>query len=152
MIPLTTNNERVSDSPSNLYAIILAQVVCFVNAFSGYIIARSAYQKPFEKFVSIVLGSMSFRIMIVGAVSWWCLSILGMPQLAYSLSLAIGVFVYLLQRSYTSTYCRTRLSREKKNRILISIRFTQSHIVEHEARFYSARYHITPFNATSTCR
>ncbi len=95
MIPLTTNNERVSDSPSNLYAIILAQVVCFVNAFSGYVIARRAYQKPFEKFVSIVLGSMSFRIMIVGAVSWWCLSILGMPQLAYSLSLAIGVFVYL---------------------------------------------------------
>jgi len=95
MIPLTTNNERVSDSPSNLYAIILAQVVCFVNAFSGYVIARRAYQKPFEKFVSIVLGSMSFRIMIVGAVSWWSLSILGMPQLAYSLSLAIGVFVYL---------------------------------------------------------
>jgi len=95
MIPQTTNNERVSDSPSNLYAIILAQVVCFVNAFSGYVIARRAYQKPFEKFVSIVLGSMSFRIMIVGALSWWFLAIMGMPQLAYSLSLAIGVFVYL---------------------------------------------------------
>ncbi len=95
MIPLIINNERVSDSPSNLYAIILAQVVCFVNAFTGYVIARSAYQKSFEKFVSIVLGSMSFRIMIVGAVSWWCLSILGMPQLPYTLSLAVGVFVYL---------------------------------------------------------
>mgnify|MGYP003338584979 FL=1 len=95
MIQQTTNNERVSDSHSNLYAIILAQVVCFVNAFSGYVIARRAYQKPFEKFVSIVLGSMSLRIMIVGGISWWCLAIMGLPQLAYSLSLAIGVFVYL---------------------------------------------------------
>jgi predicted permease len=95
MILQKTNNERVSDSPSDLYAIILAQVVCFINALSGYLIARKAFTKPFEKFVSIVLGSMSFRIMLVGAISWWALAMLNVPQLAYSLSLAVGVFVYL---------------------------------------------------------
>jgi len=68
MILQKTKNERVSDSPSDLYAIILAQVVCFINALGGYLIARKAFMKPFEKFVSIVLGS---------------------------LSLAIGVFIYL---------------------------------------------------------
>jgi predicted permease len=95
MILQKTKNERVSDSPSDLYAIILAQVVCFINALGGYLIARKAFMKPFEKFVSIVLGSMSLRIMLVGAFSWWALSMMNMPQLAYSLSLAIGVFVYL---------------------------------------------------------
>lgn len=95
MILQKTKNERVSDSPSDLYAIILAQVVCFINALGGYLIARKAYMKPFEKFVSIVLGSMSLRIMLVGAFSWWALSMMNMPQLAYSLSLAIGVFIYL---------------------------------------------------------
>ena len=91
MILLKIKNERVSDSPSDLYAIILAQVVCFINALGGYLIARKAYMKPFEKFVSIVLGSMSLRIMVVGAFSWWALLIVHMPQL----SLAIGVFIYL---------------------------------------------------------
>ena len=95
MILQKTTNERVSDSPSDLYAIILAQVVCFINAFGGYLIARKAFMKPFEKFVSIVLGSMSLRIMLVGAISWLALTTMNMPQLAYSLSLAIGVFVYL---------------------------------------------------------
>lgn len=95
MILQKTNEELVSDSPSDLYAIILAQVVCFINALSGYLIARKAYTKPFEKFVSIVLGSMSFRIMLVGAFSWIALSMMNVPQLAYSLSLAIGVFIYL---------------------------------------------------------
>ena len=95
MILQKTNDERVSDSPSDLYAIILAQVVCFLNAFGGYLIARKAFTKPFEKFVSIVLGSMSLRIMLVGAISWIALSMMNVPQLAYSLSLAIGVFIYL---------------------------------------------------------
>lgn len=95
MILQKTKNERVSDSPSDLYAIILAQVVCFINALGGYLIARKAFMKPFEKFVSIVLGSMSLRIMLVGAISWLALTMMNMPQLAYSLSLAIGVFVYL---------------------------------------------------------
>jgi len=95
MILQKTTNECVSDSPSDLYAIILAQVVCFINAFGGYLIARKAFMKPFEKFVSIVLGSMSLRIMLVGAISWLALTTMNMPQLAYSLSLAIGVFVYL---------------------------------------------------------
>ncbi|MCE2756038.1 MAG: hypothetical protein LW818_08645 [Ignavibacteriae bacterium] len=95
MILQKTKNERVSDSPSDLYAIILAQVVCLINALGGYLIARKAFMKSFEKFVSIVLGSMSLRIMLVGAFSWWALSMMNMPQLAYSLSLAIGVFIYL---------------------------------------------------------
>lgn len=95
MILQKLKNERVSDSPSDLYAIILAQVVCFINALGGYLIARKAYMKPFEKFVSIVLGSMSLRIMVVGAFSWWALLIVHIPQLAYVLSLAIGVFIYL---------------------------------------------------------
>jgi hypothetical protein len=54
MILQKTKNERVSDSPSDLYAIILAQVVCFINALGGYLIARKAFMKPFEKFVFLV--------------------------------------------------------------------------------------------------
>jgi len=51
--------------------------------------------KKFEKFISIVLGSMFLRIMAVGIFSWWALTQYGVSALSYSISLAFGVFIYL---------------------------------------------------------
>jgi predicted permease len=85
----------VDTNPSVTFSAILAQIVCFLNAVGGYLIARYAFRKPFEKFVSIVLGSMFVRIMAVGLISWVALTMYNVESLSYSLSLAFGVFIYL---------------------------------------------------------
>jgi hypothetical protein len=85
----------VDNNPSDFYSAVLAQILCFLNAALGYIISVYAYGKKFEKFISIVMGSMFLRIMAIGVFSWWALTQYGVAALSYSISLAFGVFIYL---------------------------------------------------------
>jgi hypothetical protein len=77
-------------------SIIASLVLCGCNTALGYAVARWAFQKELNTFLAIVFGSFGVRAILVIAVVWYCLAIINMHQVAFTLSFAISSFVLLM--------------------------------------------------------
>ncbi len=97
-----------------LAAIVTALGICVVNTALGYIVSRIAFGKELNIFLALVFGSLGIRAIAVMVAAWFCLSVISMHQVAFSLTFAIGCFVLLLgeilffHRSYETAKRRTR--------------------------------------------
>jgi hypothetical protein len=77
-------------------AALVAIGICAVNTLLGYVVARKAFGKELNTFLSMVFGSLGIRSLFVITAAWYCLSIAKMHQVAFALTFAIACFVMLL--------------------------------------------------------
>lgn len=73
----------------------IAVVLCVVNVVVGYAVARYAFSKEWEAFVGLVVGGMAGRVALVGVGVWYCVSVLGVHLLSFSMTLGIGSFIFI---------------------------------------------------------
>jgi len=55
-----------------------------------------AFGKGLNVFLAMIFGSLGLRAIIVMVSAWYCLSVISMHQVAFSLTFAISCFVFLL--------------------------------------------------------
>jgi zinc transporter ZupT len=79
-----------------LAAIMTALGICVVNTALGYVVSRIAFGKELNVFLALVFGSLGVRAIVVMVAAWFCLSVVSMHQVAFSLTFAIACFVLLL--------------------------------------------------------
>jgi hypothetical protein len=84
------------DAKEPLVAALVAIGICAVNTLLGYVVARKAFGKELNTFLSMVFGSLGIRSLFVITAAWYCLSIAKMHQVAFALTFAIACFVMLL--------------------------------------------------------
>ena len=82
-------------STSLWLSVGLAQAICIVNVLLGCLIARLTFHRKFEKFVGIVIGSMGARLIISAIIVWFCISVVRVNNVGFSISFCIGTFVFL---------------------------------------------------------
>lgn len=75
-----------------LYAVVLA--VLYTAA--GYWSVNFASKKEFSLFVGIIFGTMVVRLVTAIAIIWFLMAILGIHQLAFSLTFLIVYFILLM--------------------------------------------------------
>lgn len=73
----------------------LAQAICLINVLLGCLIARLTFDRKFEKFIGIVIGSMAVRLILSAIVVWFCISVVKVHNVGFSISFCIGSFVFL---------------------------------------------------------
>lgn len=79
-----------------IIAVGTAIGICVVNTLAGYAIAKKAFGKDLNVFLAMVFGSLGVRGVVVLASAWFCLSVLGMHNVAFALTFAIVGFVLLM--------------------------------------------------------
>ncbi len=84
------------EAKGSLAAIVTGLGICVVNTVVGYVVSRFAFGKELNVFLALVFGSLGIRAIVVIVAAWFCLSVLGMHQVAFSLTFAISSFVLLL--------------------------------------------------------
>ncbi len=77
------------------YSAVFAVVLCLVNVFVGYFVARFAIVKPWESFVGLVLGGMVARVAILGALVWYFVTQIGVHTLSFTMTLGVGSFLFI---------------------------------------------------------
>jgi preprotein translocase subunit SecD len=85
----------VDFSNSLWLSVGLAQVICIINVLLGCLIARLTFHKKFEKFVGIIIGSMAARLVASAIVVWFCISVVKVHNIGFSISFCIGTFIFL---------------------------------------------------------
>lgn len=73
-----------------------AIAICAVNTLLGYIVTKKALGKELNVFLAVVFGSMAVRGVAVVTGAWYCLSVLRMHQVVFSLTFAVVCFVMLM--------------------------------------------------------
>lgn len=97
-----------------LAAVLTALGICVINTALGWIVSRVAFGKDLNVFLAMIFGSLGVRAIIVMVSAWFCLSVVNMHQVAFSLTFAISMFVLLLaeifffHRSYENAKRQTR--------------------------------------------
>lgn len=97
------------DSSGPLAGILAALGLSVINTLIGYVVAKKAFGKPLNTFLSIIFGSLGIRSLAVIASAWYCLSVVHLHQLGFALTFAIALFVMILgeifffHRSYEKT-------------------------------------------------
>lgn len=81
---------------SPLLAVVAAVAISVVNTLIGYVVARKAFGKELNTFLSMVFGSFAVRAAIVIGLVWYLLSVAGVHQVWFSISFAISCFVALM--------------------------------------------------------
>jgi ABC-type glycerol-3-phosphate transport system permease component len=84
------------DAKSPLVAVLAAIGLCVANTLAGYVVSRMAFGKDLNVFLGMVFGSLGVRAIVILAAAWFCLSVLGMHQVAFSLTFAIVCFLLLM--------------------------------------------------------
>lgn len=79
-----------------LVSALTAFGICVVNAMLGFIVARWAFGRELNTFLSLVFGSFGVRaILVIGSV-WACLGPLNMEQVSFAITFAVSCFVFLM--------------------------------------------------------
>lgn len=84
------------DSKGPLFGILTALVLSILNSIAGYVIAKQAYGKSLNTFLSIIFGSLGARSLLVIVAAWYFLSVVRLHQLGFALTFAISMFVMIL--------------------------------------------------------
>lgn len=79
-----------------LVSALTAFGICVVNALLGFVVARWAFGRELNTFLSLVFGSFGVRAILVIASVWACLGPLNMEQVAFAITFAISCFVFLM--------------------------------------------------------
>lgn|GEM_PF-4860850 len=77
-------------------SVLVALGMNILNALAGYAIAKWAFERDINEFLAIVFGSFAVRAMIVIALVWVLLSVVGMDMLWFSITFAIASFISLM--------------------------------------------------------
>ncbi len=77
-------------------SVIAAFTLCLINVSAGLAVIRFAFQRKKEKFIPVVLSSMIIRYVIVTVAVWFCLKILEMHQLGFSLTFLVTTFILII--------------------------------------------------------
>lgn len=75
-----------------LYALVLAVVY----TAAGYWSVNFASKKEFSMFVGIILGTMVLRLGVAVVLFWILMAIIGVHQLAFSLTFLVSYFILLM--------------------------------------------------------
>lgn len=62
----------------------------------GYVVAKKAFGKELNVFLSMVFGSLGVRAIVVIASAWYCLSVLEMHQVTFAITFAVMGFMMLM--------------------------------------------------------
>lgn len=84
------------DVQSPLLAVLTAVGISVINTLVGYVVARKAFGKELNTFLSMVFGSFAVRGAIVIGLVWYLLSVAGIHHVWFSISFAISCFVALM--------------------------------------------------------
>jgi hypothetical protein len=84
------------DPKGPLIATLTAIGINLVNTLVGYFVARKAFGKELNVFLSMVFGSLGVRAIAVIASAWFCLSVAEMHQVGFALTFAVMGFVMLM--------------------------------------------------------
>lgn len=84
------------DVKGPLVSVLVALGINILNAVAGYAIAKWAFEKDINEFLAIVFGSFAARAMIVIALVWVLLDVVGMDLLWFSITFAIASFISLM--------------------------------------------------------
>ncbi len=79
-----------------MIATLTAIGINLVNTLVGYFVARKAFGKELNVFLSMVFGSLGVRAIAVIASAWFCLSVAEMHQVGFALTFAVMGFVMLM--------------------------------------------------------
>ena len=79
-----------------LESVFIAIGLCFANISAGLVVIRQAYKGKKEKFIQKVLYSMIIRYVIVTVAMWFCLKILELDKLGFSLTFLISTFILII--------------------------------------------------------
>ena len=79
-----------------LLSALTALAICVVNALIGFVVARWAFGRELNTFLSVVFGSFGVRAVLVIVGVWACLGPLNMDQVAFAITFAISCFVFLM--------------------------------------------------------
>ena len=84
------------DVKSPLIGAATAIAICLVNTLIGYVVAKKAFGKELNVFLSLVFGSLGARAIGVLVAAWYCLSIVEMHQVSFALTFAVVCFIFLM--------------------------------------------------------
>ena len=84
------------DVKGPLVGAATAIAICMVNTLVGYVVAKKAFGKELNVFLSLVFGSLGVRAIGVLIAAWYCLSVLEMHQVGFSLTFAVVCFIFLM--------------------------------------------------------
>lgn len=84
------------DLKTPISAIGIALGVNVLNTLVGYFVSRYAFSKDLNVFLAIVFGSLGIRSVVVMVLAWYCLSVVQMHQIGFSITFAISSFVLLI--------------------------------------------------------
>lgn len=79
-----------------MVAALTALGINLVNTLVGYVVAKKAFGKDLNVFLSMVFGSLGVRAIVVIASAWYCLSMLEMHQVGFALTFAVMGFMMLM--------------------------------------------------------
>lgn len=77
-------------------SVLIAFCLCLINIAAALTVIKYAYRHKKEKFLPIVLSSMIIRYVIVTVAVWFCLKIMELNQLGFSLTFFITTFILIL--------------------------------------------------------
>jgi hypothetical protein len=115
------------DPTGPVVATITALSICVLNAAAGYYIAKAAFGKDLKVFLAVVFGSMGGRLLLAVALMWVFLGVVGMHQVAFAVTFAIGSFLSVMgealffhfwQDRYRGRLPVTHLLKKKDNAVM----------------------------------
>lgn len=77
-------------------SVLIAFALCFINVMAALIVIKYAYKRKKEKLIATVLTSMIVRYVIITVAVWFCLKILELNQLVFSLTFFITTFILII--------------------------------------------------------
>lgn len=84
------------DPRGPVIAALTALGINLVNTMVGYVVAKKAFGKELNVFLSMVFGSLGVRAIVVIASAWYCLSVLEMHQVTFAITFAVMGFMMLM--------------------------------------------------------
>jgi len=96
------------DLTGPVVATIAALAICVLNAYLGYVIAKSVFGKDLKVFLGVVFGSMGGRLCLSLVLMWVCLGPLDMHQVAFAVTFAIGSFLAVMGEALFFHYWHDR--------------------------------------------
>lgn len=79
-----------------MLSIVLALALCLINIISSIIIYKIALKKEYHKFLKTVFSSLVIRYFLVIIIVWFCLKVLELDKLAFSITFLIATFMFII--------------------------------------------------------
>lgn len=92
-------------------AVLSALCIGVVNSIIGYWVAKVASTKDLNVFMALVFGSLAIRGLVVVALAYVALGVLGMHQVAFALTFSISSFASLMVEVF---YFHHTMEKQKK--------------------------------------